>query len=63
MNIVNQFSFATSGNRCIKASHNNHQAEKLTRYIRIFFNFSTFTHRVTIHTSDIKLTANTLMIE
>jgi len=51
---------AASGMRWIKASPKSPPAEKLTRYKRAFFKFSSFNEKVNTPTREIKLIITTL---
>src|SRR3989338_4215957 len=56
---VNPAFSAASGSKWKNASPNNAPAEKLTRYMRIFFSRSCFTESVTIPISETMLTSAT----
>jgi len=58
--VVMPNSSAASGRRCMNASPSIAPAEKLRKYISIFFSVSAFMDKVNIPTSDIMLTSITL---
>ena len=58
--MVNPDSSTAFGNRCNKEAPNSAPVEKLTMYIRNFFNLSSFIARAKMATKDIILTIATL---
>lgn len=62
-NLVNQYSSIASGMRCKKASQISIPAENAINQINIFFNLANGYHKVTIPTSETKLTTKTAKIQ